>query len=150
MIETPKPPRRLFLAGLFAAIAAGGAVTLAGLGALGSPGTEQFQYLRGTSFSAGEEERLRGFLAGAVKDDRIEVRIIGHSGTQGDGDANLALSEDRAEGAADIARALGIEADRISAAGVGGGDPLPRPADTSARAHEAALARVEVILQVRR
>jgi len=151
MRETaPKPPRRLFLASIVAAIAAGGATALATFGAVTAPETETFQFARGTSFATGEADRLDGYLTAAMQDDRIAVVIVGHSGTQGDATANQALSVSRAEIAAEKAVALGIPRDRITARGVGGGAPLAKDPAQSDRAYEAQLARVDVTLQVRR
>jgi len=151
MAETaPRPPRRLFLASILAAIAAGGATTLAVMGGVSSPGSETFQFSRGTSLADGEEERLRGYLAQAMNDDRIEVRVLGHSGTQGDADANLELSEARADMVGNLAADMGISRLRLITTGLGGSAPTSKPSDMSQRAHEASLARVDVILQVRR
>lgn len=151
MRETaPKPPRRLFLASVVAALAAGGATALATFGGVTAPETETFQFARGTSFATGEAARLDGYLAAALQDDRVAVVIIGHSGTQGDATANQELSLARAEAAATRAVALGISRDRITARGIGGGAPLPKASDQSDRAYESQLARVDVTLQVRK
>ncbi|MEM6696624.1 MAG: OmpA family protein [Pseudomonadota bacterium] len=151
MRETaPRPPRRLFLASVLAALTAGGVTALVALGAVDQPRTETFQFARGTSFAGGEEARLRGFLAEAATDARVTVTVIGHSGTQGDSDANVALSQSRADLVADMAAGMGIDDTRLSASGIGGASPLPKPDGVSDRAHEAALSRVDVSLQVRR
>lgn len=146
----PRPPRRLFLAGLAAALAAGGATALATLGGLTGTTTDTFRFSRGTSLASGEDARLRGFLSAALEDERIAVTIVGHSGTQGDAGANLALSTQRAEAVAGIAREMGLPGGRLAVTGVGGGDPLPREDGQSDRAFESALARADVTLQVRR
>ncbi|MEM9757300.1 MAG: OmpA family protein, partial [Pseudomonadota bacterium] len=141
-------PRRLVLAAIAAAVAAGGAVTLAQLGGVSAPATQSFRFARGTTLANGEEARLRAALSVAARDDRITVTITGHSGTEGDAAANQDLSAARAALAAAIAAEVGIDADRIRAAGVGGGDPLPRETGQSDRAYQAALSRVELSLQV--
>lgn len=151
MRETaPRPPRRLFLASALAALTAGSVAALVALGAVDQPQTETFQFARGTSFANGEEARLRALLAHAATDARIAVTVIGHSGTQGDSAANVALSEARAVLVAEMADAMGIDDTRLSATGIGGASPLPKPDGTSDRAFEASLARVDVTLQVRR
>ncbi|MEL6208706.1 MAG: OmpA family protein [Pseudomonadota bacterium] len=151
MRETaPRPPRRLFLASALAALTAGGVAALVALGAVDQPRTETFQFARGTSFANGEEARLRALLAEAATDARIAVTVIGHSGTQGDNAANVALSEARAVLVAEMADAMGIDDTRLNATGIGGASPLPKPDGTSDRAFEASLARVDVTLQVRR
>ena len=146
----PRPPRRLFLAAGLAALLAAGGTGLVTWGAISSPETETFRFTRGTALATGEETRLRGFLVPAIRDDRLAVVIVGHTGTQGEPAANLALSESRAEAARAIAVSAGIPTERITVTGVGGGAPLPREPGQSERAHEAELARVEITLQVRR
>lgn len=150
MEREPGIPRRVFVAAALAALTAGGAATLVTLGAATAPEKATFRFARGTALAPGEAERLRGLLSRALEDDRIAVRIIGHTGTQGDPAANLVLSEARASSLRDIAMGMNIDAARVDATGVGGGAPLPKPAEESARAHEAALSRADVILQVRR
>ncbi|MEM1429939.1 MAG: OmpA family protein [Pseudomonadota bacterium] len=146
----PRPPRRLFLAGLLAAATAGAASGLAIFGGLTGTVTQTFRFSRGTALGTGEDARLRGFLAAAAQDARLAVIVVGHTGTQGEAAANLALSEARAAAVAEIARDMGIAPPRIQAMGVGGGAPAPRETGQSERAHEAALARADVTLQVRR
>lgn len=143
-------PRRAFVAAALSALVAGGAVGLGILGGLDQPSSDQFAFSRGTAFAAGEEARLRGFLTEALADDRIMVRITGHSGVTGDAGANQTLSEDRAATAADIARGLGIANGRILAIGVGGDAPLPKEDGESDRGYQSRLARVHVALQLRR
>ncbi len=146
----PALPRRALLA---IAAAAATAAALGGLGAVGSvtaPSSDSFRFSRGTQLANGEEARLRARLAAAAKDDRIKVVITGHTGTQGDEQANITLSEDRAKVAAALAEAVGVVSSNIHAGGVGGGAPLPKPADVSDRAYQSTLARVDVTFQVRR
>lgn len=151
-LSTPKAvmPRRAFLAAALSAITAGGAVGLAMWGGVDAPATESFQFSRGTSFQAGEEERLNAFLAQAALDDRIDITIVGHSGTAGDAEANSALSQTRADTVLEAAAALGIARGRITSIGLGGGSPLAQESGESDRAWQSRLARVDVSLQVRR
>lgn len=151
MTETAPPiPRRAFLAATLAAVSAGGAVALGLLGQADVPEGDSFRFSRGTSFTDGEEARLRGFLARAAQDDRMVVIITGHTGTQGDGAANIELSQSRADAAATLARTMGVADDNILASGAGGGAPLPKPDGMGDRAYQSSLARVDVALQVRR
>lgn len=147
---SPGLPRRLVLAGLGAAVLAGGSVALATLGQVTAPGTDSFRFARGTAFAAGEEDRLRAFLLQAARDERIHVVATGHSGTTGDPEANRALSVARADMARAIAVEMGIGPERIASAGVGGAAPFAQPQDVTDRAWQAQLARVDVSLQVRR
>lgn len=151
MAETePKLPRRVFVASALAAIVAGGSTALVSMGGITQPTRETFRFARGTSLAPGEEERLRGFLAAALADDRVEVRIVGHTGTQGNEAANLALSQERAAAVRALAEQMGVANASISATGVGGGAPMAKSPDQSERAYEASLSRVDVTLQVRR
>ncbi|MEM6477775.1 MAG: OmpA family protein [Pseudomonadota bacterium] len=143
-------PRRVFVAAALSAACAGGAAGLAGLGVLSAPQSAEFQFSRGTSFASGEEARLRALLAEALADERLNVTIIGHTGDAGDPQANLALSDERAALALEIAQSMGISAAQLSAQGVGGGAPLARLEGESERAHQIRLARVTVALQLRR
>lgn len=120
------------------------------VGGLSAPAAESFQFARSTAFVAGEETRLKGFLTTALKDDRIDVVILGHSGTLGDGAANLELSEARAAAALALAEDLGIATSRLTARGVGGGAPLVQEDGEGDRAYQSRLSRVEVTLQMRR
>lgn len=143
-------PRRAFVAAVLSAAVAGGAVGLVSLGAVSGPATDSFRFSRGTAFASGEEARARGLLAQALKDDRTHLAIVGHTGSAGDPAANLALSQDRAEALAAIARDLGVPAAQLSVTGVGGGAPLAQNEGESDRAFQSRLARVDVTLQVRR
>lgn len=77
----------------------------------------------------------------------FRILVKGHSGVQGDPQANLQLSEERA---AAVARYLmvtyGIDANRMRAIGYGGSRPLPRLPGESDRAYGYRLPRVEVTL----
>lgn len=148
--RSPRIPRRVFIAALSSAAVAGAAVYLARAGQITSPATASFRFARGVSLAAGEEARLRAHLLEALRDDRIAVAIVGHSGTSGDAAANQQLSEARAMFAAEFAADIGIDPARIVALGVGGDAPLTRPQDMSERSWQAELARVDVTLQVRR
>lgn len=146
----PRLPRRLFLAAGLSAVTTGAAVALGLLGAVSVPQTQSFAFSRGTNLASGEEARLRAFLAEATRDERIAVVITGHTGSQGDAAANLALSEERAQAVAAIATEMGVPPNAMTVAGVGGGAPLARADGQSDRAYQTALARADVTLQVRR
>lgn len=147
---SPRIPRRTLLAGMCSACVAGGAVYLATLGQVTAPDMQIFRFVRGVSLATGEEQRLRAYLLNALRDDRMNVVVVGHSGTSGDAVANQQLSEARAMFAADIAADLGIDSARIAFAGVGGSAPLARPEGITERAWQSELARVEITIQVRR
>lgn len=150
--KSPRPifPRRAFVAAALSALFAGSAVGLATLGKMSSVQSETFQFSRGVSLVAGDEARLRGLLASALADDRFHITVLAHTGVTGDTDANLNLSQERADLVSSLARELGVEAAQITARGLGGGAPLPKIADESDRAYQVRLARVEVSLQMRK
>lgn len=143
-------PRRAFVAAALSAVTAASAVALGLYGGLSTPESQHFSFSRGLTWAGQDGERLRGFLAGALEDERIHVTIFGHSGSTGDAAANFNLSLERAELARAVAKNLGITADRMTVQGLGGGRPLPKMEGESTRAHQSRLSRVEVILQMRK
>jgi len=146
----PGLPRRAIFGAVLVAAALGAAAALGIAGAALKPASEDYVFSRGTGFATGEELRLKAQLSQLAADDRIVIRITGHSGTQGDEAANLKLSEDRAETARQVALEAGFPLRRIDwAGGVGGGDPLPREDGMGDRAYQSSLARVTLSWQVR-
>ncbi len=143
-------PRRAFVAAVLSGVTAASAIGLGIFGGLSTPDSQNFSFSRGVTWAAQDGERLRGFLAKALVDDRIHVTVFGHTGSAGDPAANLDLSERRAEMARAVAQDLGITADRMTVQGLGGGSPLPKTDGESERAYQSRLARVEVILQMRK
>jgi outer membrane protein OmpA-like peptidoglycan-associated protein len=77
----------------------------------------------------------------------FRVVVRGHTGAKGDPDANLRLSQERAES---VARYLtvthNIDPNRIRAIGYGGTRPLPKLEEESVRAWQYRLPRVELVL----
>lgn len=76
---------------------------------------------------------------------RVEVR--GHTGLRGDANANLALSQERADSVlryVDITH--GLDQNRIRAVGFGANRPLPKKPGESDRAYNYRLPRVEIVL----
>ncbi|MEM9043734.1 MAG: OmpA family protein [Pseudomonadota bacterium] len=115
------------------------------LGSLQAPDKTSFRFSRGTTLAPGEEGRLRGLLATIAAEERIILRVIGHTGTQGDREANQALSLQRAQVVGSIVAAMSIDPDRIVfVGGLGGDAPLPKQEDESEREYQRRLARVEV------
>lgn len=148
--KAPLFPRRVFVAAGASALLAGSTVTLALMGNYSTVDTDTFLFIRGVTFGANEEDRLKAHLSPALADERIHVTILGHTGELGDPSANVALSKQRAELVRQIAVDLGISADRITSQGVGGMSPSSKLEDESDRAFQARLARVDVSLQLRR
>ncbi len=140
----PFPVRGAMGAILAAAITAG-SVFLFDLGKIDAPTADDFHFTRGVSFADGEEARLKGYLASIAAEDRVHLRITGHTGTKGDDPANQKLSTQRAQAVEGILSDLGFSASRIDwVGGIAGANPLPRDADQSEREWERGLSRVTV------
>ena len=73
-------PRRAFVAAVLSGVTAASAIGLGLYGGLSMPESQDFGFSRGVKWAAQDGERLRGFLARALEDDRIHVTIFGHSG----------------------------------------------------------------------
>jgi outer membrane protein OmpA-like peptidoglycan-associated protein/ABC-type nitrate/sulfonate/bicarbonate transport system substrate-binding protein len=77
----------------------------------------------------------------------FRVLIRGHTGLRGDTEANLQLSQDRADAVARyLALTHNIPEGRMRAVGHGGESPLPRQPGESERAYAYRLPRVEIVL----
>ncbi|MEO0911673.1 MAG: OmpA family protein [Pseudomonadota bacterium] len=136
-------PRRFVVGALLSGVIAASAVGLGYFGAISAPKTESFRFSRGTQFAPGEEARLRAYLAGFAAEQRLHLRISGHTGTAGDTTANFDLSLARANAAMEIVRALGIPESRVDfVGGFGGTAPRAKAQDEGTREYERALARV--------
>jgi len=143
-------PFRAYAGALLGAVVIAAAVGFAHIGAIEAPQDQDFRFTRGTTFAPGEDTALRGYLADIAMDDRIVLRITGHTGTRGDDTANVNLSNGRAAAAQKIALDLGISPSRILwVGGVGGAAPLPRDPDISEREWESDLSRVTIESVVR-
>lgn len=91
--------------------------------------------------SAPALDALAAVLAGKPE---LSVLIVGHSDNQGNLDANLALSQRRAEAVRDALIARGIDAGRLDARGVGFLAPI---ASNDTEAGRARNRRVELVLR---
>lgn len=58
------------------------------------------------------------------KNDKIKVKIVGHTSAEGDPTANQKLSEDRAKAAVDFIVSRGIAQDRLQYEGKGSAEPI--------------------------
>ena len=74
----------------------------------------------------------------------LKVYIVGHTDNQGALDANLALSKARAQAVVDALAASGVDARRLSAAGVANWAPVASNANEAGRARNR---RVEMVVQ---
>ena len=85
--------------------------------------TIQFEVISATITPAGQTELGRA-LEFLEEMPELQVTIEGHTDTDGEADANLALSERRANAVRDFLIAGGIDADRLVAVGFGETDPV--------------------------
>lgn len=77
----------------------------------------------------------------------FRIVVKGHTGTRGDSQENLLLSQKRADGVADYLKVKhGIDSNRLHAVGYGGSKPLPPKDNEPLRAYEQRLLRVELVL----
>lgn len=101
---------------------------------------------RGAGLTAGGEATLAEALQQLRSDDGLLIRIEGHTGTRGDPEANLALSEQRAAAVREELVSRGIAPERITVEGYGGTRPLARQAEETDRAYQLRLSRAEITL----
>jgi outer membrane protein OmpA-like peptidoglycan-associated protein len=72
-----------------------------------------------------------------------KIRVEGHTDSSGDAEANLELSEKRAQAVREALVGLGVAADRVTALGMGEDFPIASNEDEDGRAQNR---RVDVIL----
>jgi outer membrane protein OmpA-like peptidoglycan-associated protein len=78
---------------------------------------------------------------------QYRVLIKGHTSRGGNPEADLKLSQDRAEAVKKYLEVVhGIDPDRLQAVGMGSSEPLPRLSGESERAYQYRLPRVEFVL----
>jgi outer membrane protein OmpA-like peptidoglycan-associated protein len=106
--------------------------------------------LAGDAFASGQatltpgaSASLRALAAYLQAGPAANVRIEGHTDGQGEADANLRLSQQRAEAVAAALAAAGIPRSRMQAVGRGESDPV---ADDSSSAGRARNRRVEILV----
>jgi hypothetical protein len=90
--------------------------------------------------SAKELQQLAEYL---VKNDSLNATVFGHTDNVGDQQANLKLSQRRAESVRNFLSSLGISSERLTAKGMG--DKQPK-ADNSKDEGRLMNRRVEVVL----
>ncbi|SDG52346.1 OmpA family protein [Roseospirillum parvum] len=137
--------RRLF--GLALIVLATGAVLgTHWLGNLASTQRLTVPFARGTELTAEGRTAIERAVVFLTEHPRHHASVVGHSGTLGDADSNRLLSQQRAEAVADRLIAAGIDRARLTTAGIGGSEPLPRRDDEPTLAYQGRLARVVVTL----
>lgn len=119
-------------------------MVLQGVGEAQRPQSYQLPFERGTTLSTEAQSTLGQAIQDALVRRDARVVVSGHTGTRGDTEANLALSEQRAE---DVVRRLvdaGIDPERIDSVGLGGAQPLEQQPDESDRAYQRRLSRADI------
>ncbi|WP_111497910.1 MULTISPECIES: OmpA family protein [Marinobacter] len=115
-------------------------------GALEQPVSLTVLFDRGTDL----DDDAAMIIAKAVRESlaRPEAGILvtGYTGSRGDEQANLALSERRAEFIKSRLEDKGIEPERIDTVGLGGTEALERKEGESDRAYQRRLARADILI----
>jgi OOP family OmpA-OmpF porin len=115
------------------------------LAASGHATVEGIAFEPGTSSLAAASSPALDVLAAALSSQpSLSVLIVGHSDNQGTLDANLALSQRRAEAVRDALVSRGVAAERLEARGVGFLAPVASNATEEGRARNR---RVELVLR---
>ncbi len=108
--------------------------------------------LSGASFVPGKaslrtdaptKARIKAIVAFVQANSGARLRVEGHTDNQGNPQANLSLSQQRADAIKDELRAVGIPASRVQAVGLGGEQPMAPNATPQGRERNR---RVEVIV----
>lgn len=137
--------RRYILGGVLSAFAIGGALALDLIGPVAPPAPLVLQFSRGAALAQGEDARLAAYAGQYIAEQKILFHVSGHTGDQGDDEANQALSQQRADMVAAALVDSGVPVERIlSAKGVGSASALPKDGDESDRQHQRRMARAVV------
>ena len=142
---------RYFAGSSLTAFAIAAAIYLDIIGSTEKPEPLVVNFSRSTTLSNGERERLIVFSNKYSTEERLMFNVLGHTGERGDTEANLALSQQRAEVVAQLLESAGVENKRIlSVEGVGSADPLPANPDLSDSALQRSMSRVVITPVVRK
>lgn len=115
-------------------------------GALERPVTVTIPFERGVSMDDDAQALVAlAFKESAARPD-AQVVVSGHTGSRGDTQANVALSEQRADTIAGLLSDQGLDPERIETAGLGGAELLTQQDGESDRAYQRRLARVEILI----
>ncbi|MEO1492312.1 MAG: OmpA family protein [Pseudomonadota bacterium] len=143
--------RRYLIGAVLSSLAIGGALALDYIGPAGNPAPLVVQFTRGTALAQGEAARVSAFVGEHVAEPSLRFHVLGHTGDRGDADANLALSQDRAQAVADLLKEAGLdEAQLLSVQGIGSARPLAAGPEESDGALQRRMARVVVTPVVRK
>ncbi|MGI9502831.1 MAG: OmpA family protein, partial [Geminicoccaceae bacterium] len=106
-------------------------------------------FAKGMTMQSDAEEHLRAIQAAMLDNPDYTAVITGHTGTLGNAEVNLDLSEARADAVASALREAGIDPDRMTALGVGAAEPSDRREDEGQISYQKRLSRATVSLRVR-
>jgi outer membrane protein OmpA-like peptidoglycan-associated protein len=86
---------------------------------------------------------LKGIAATLAENPTVRVKIVGHTSNDGDANANLVLSKQRAAAVKNaLVKDFGIDGSRLETDGKGGAEPVDRGTTPEAKANNR---RVEFI-----
>jgi len=143
--DSPPPQAEPAAPPLPAPVPASGVPLLDQLAAAGHATVEGIAFETGTSsLSSGSGPALDALSSALAAQPGVSVVIVGHSDNQGTLDANLALSQRRAEAVRDALVSRGVAAERLDARGVGFLAPVASNATEEGRARNR---RVELVLR---
>jgi preprotein translocase subunit SecF len=112
----------------------------------GAPAKTIIQFEIGTDFSDGQNARIFGLADQALDEPTTIVYITGHTGADGDPEANARLSNARAEAVKAALVDAGVPQDRIQTRGAGGSVPVEAQENESPAAVKARTKRAEIRL----
>jgi outer membrane protein OmpA-like peptidoglycan-associated protein len=109
--------------------------------------TYTVQFDRGTRLAADQEKIITQAVSRMFQNSAYTARGVGHTGTQGDHDANVMLAEQRAETIKKMMVDQEVKPKRIETFGAGGADPLAKKDNESVRAYQGRLSRATIVLR---
>ena len=139
--------RRAQLFGLsILAVTAAAAVSWDYLGRSRQPVTFVLPFARDVTLAEGTAGTINHAASLMLRNPDYRAVVEGHTGTLGDAEANLSLSQRRAEVVDDALTEAGVPADRIELLAIGEAAPLDMADDESEAAYQRRLGRVELTL----
>jgi outer membrane protein OmpA-like peptidoglycan-associated protein/ABC-type nitrate/sulfonate/bicarbonate transport system substrate-binding protein len=118
------------------------------LRSVGSIRIEPISFRTGlSSLEVPEKEKLDAMVNRLKHYPTFRILVGGHTSAQGDSEANLALSQERADAVSRyLSVSYNVDQNRIRSVGYGGSKPLPKESNESDRAYNFRLPRVEISL----
>lgn len=129
------------------AVAIGATAVYSNFAASNQPREYTVQFERGTQLQNGAEKELMSAVSHMFSNEAYQAKVIGHTGTVGNQEANEQLSARRAETIKKMMVDNKVDPDRIETLGAGGAQPLQRKDGESTRAYQSRLSRATIILR---